>query len=74
MSPDIVELTSSAIQNMTPDQGVQKKAVQNRQKSVIQRHTVHRNSAELCVCVCVLKQGSKMIYDDSTEKDTEVRE
>ena len=72
MSPDIVELTSSAIQNMTPDQGVQKKAVQNKQKSVIQRHTVHRNSAELCVCVCVcvLKHGSKMIYDDSTEKDT----
>ena len=67
MSPDIVELTSSAIQNMTPDQGVQKKAVQNRQKSVIQRHTVHRNSAELFF---FFKHGSKMIYDDSTEKDT----
>ena len=69
MSPDIVELTSSATQNMTPDQGVQKKAVQNRQKSVIQRHTVHRNSAELFFFF-FFKHGSKMIYDDSTEKDT----
>lgn len=73
MSPDIVELTSSAIQNMTPDQGVQKK-LSRIGKNQWFKDTQCTETALNCVCVCVLKQGSKMIYDDSTEKDTEVRE
>ena len=33
MSPDIVELTSSAIQNMTPNQGVKKKKKEKKTDS-----------------------------------------
>ena len=73
MSPDIVELTSSAIQNMTPNQGVKKKKEKKTDSELAKISDSKTHSAQkqsLNVFFFFLKHGSKMIYDDSTEKDT----